>query len=570
MSANSSTTAYKRVLSKGKQDNLPGIEKGMLRFTTDTGRIYLDFDDDKRVEFTDFVKDKTKDQILAIENPLPKVYLASDTHEMLVYDTISHQWVNYGGGSGGGLEAVDLTRAEYDALTPEQKADPTKLYLVDDNIEYLTTQDIQYNTTSGWASKSTLVSRLNTIYVYTDYKNKDNKNIPGFKVGDGVTQLINLPFSDDLANHAINADTATYAINASTAQYVVTATKAIYKSLDEYDALTPQEKIDPTKIYFVINEGTKASPTLEADDGNCDTTYDKNHAWWPLSGNPDAELPLFNGGLELHQNCWWSYHFDSRIQFSKVKFSVLDQGRGLWCYVQGSNDNSNWTNILINPYGYEEIASGKTKCEFPLNCNGVSYEYFRLYFIRTTYESGGVRLYGDTEVYASETSSRPLIYYKNILYTEYELPTVTVEDSGKALIVNNDGIWNAEVPPNDEVKQIETSSGGYAVVLSDRNQGPVYKNSGLTYDVNGGFGRVLYVESPEDLNADPQIWITKVFDRSASAFRTMSLSSYDITLDGISEQGEVKTQTWDGTNRSLKQSIRTMHLSGSITPTTEM
>lgn len=212
MSANSSTTAYKRVLSKGKQDNLPGIEKGMLRFTTDTGRIYLDFDDDKRVEFTDFVKDKTKEQILAIENPLPKVYLATDTHEMLVYDTTSEQWVNYGGGgSGGGLEAVYLTQAEYDALTPQEKADPTKLYLVDDNIVYLTTQDIQFNTTSGWASKSTLVSRLNTIYVYTDYKTKDNKNIPGFKVGDGVTLLINLPFSDELINHAINADTATVA-----------------------------------------------------------------------------------------------------------------------------------------------------------------------------------------------------------------------------------------------------------------------------------------------------------------------------------------------------------------------
>ena len=215
MSVNSST--YKKVLSKGKQDNLPEIKNGMLRFTTDTGRIYLD-ENGERIEFTDFVKNKTKEQILAIENPLPKVYLASDTHEILIYDTTSQQWVNYGGGSGGGLEAVDLTRAEYDALTPEEKADPNKLYLVDDNIVYLTTQDIQYDTTSGWASKSTLVSRLNTIYVYTDYKTRDNKNVPGFKVGDGVTYVNDLPFLE-----VDYAETANYATNASTAEFVYQA-----------------------------------------------------------------------------------------------------------------------------------------------------------------------------------------------------------------------------------------------------------------------------------------------------------------------------------------------------------
>lgn len=54
---------------------------------------------------------------------------------------------------------------------------------------------ILYGTTESWDSQATLVSQQKTIYVYTDYQVHEGKNIPGFKVGDGITLLINLPFT---------------------------------------------------------------------------------------------------------------------------------------------------------------------------------------------------------------------------------------------------------------------------------------------------------------------------------------------------------------------------------------
>jgi hypothetical protein len=144
------------------------------------------------LEITDFVKGLTKDQILSTLAPLPKVYLSSDTYEIFVYDNTIHDWVNY----GGKFKVFDLTQEEYDELSPEEKADPNKLYLIDDDTIYLTTEDIQYGTSANWRSKPTLVSRSNTIYVYTDGYTKDAKNIARFKVGDGHTLLIEVPYTD--------------------------------------------------------------------------------------------------------------------------------------------------------------------------------------------------------------------------------------------------------------------------------------------------------------------------------------------------------------------------------------
>jgi len=86
-----SSTTYARILSKGIEAELPVIKNGMLRFTTDTGRLFLDTDN-TRVEITDFVKDMNKADILSEVNPLPKIYLASDTSELLYYDFNNNEW----------------------------------------------------------------------------------------------------------------------------------------------------------------------------------------------------------------------------------------------------------------------------------------------------------------------------------------------------------------------------------------------------------------------------------------------------------------------------------------------
>lgn len=57
------------------------------------------------------------------------------------------------------------------------------------------------DTTEGWNRQIDLVSRLNTVYVYTDHQTVTDEEgnvscIPGVKIGDGKAYLIDLPFTD--------------------------------------------------------------------------------------------------------------------------------------------------------------------------------------------------------------------------------------------------------------------------------------------------------------------------------------------------------------------------------------
>lgn len=72
---------------------------------------------------------------------------------------------------------------------------PVTADLEEVSIGYST--EIKYATTEEWNSQPRRIAQNNTLYVYTDYrKTADGQDIPGFKVGDGKTYLIDLPFSD--------------------------------------------------------------------------------------------------------------------------------------------------------------------------------------------------------------------------------------------------------------------------------------------------------------------------------------------------------------------------------------
>lgn len=69
--------------------------------------------------------------------------------------------------------------------------------------------NILSDTTENWNKKSTLISELNTVYVYVDHQTKTDEEgkevwIPGIKIGDGKAYLIDLPFSDELMIAHIN------------------------------------------------------------------------------------------------------------------------------------------------------------------------------------------------------------------------------------------------------------------------------------------------------------------------------------------------------------------------------
>ena len=62
-------------------------------------------------------------------------------------------------------------------------------------------KQVLFNTTSGWNSQTTLLSKANTIYVYTDYRtDSDDNNIAAIKIGDGLAYLIDLPILEFVTN----------------------------------------------------------------------------------------------------------------------------------------------------------------------------------------------------------------------------------------------------------------------------------------------------------------------------------------------------------------------------------
>ena len=168
-------SALKPFLSRGLQQTIDEteIKDGKILFAIDSARLFMDTKNG-RIEITDVVKGLKYSEILALKSPLPKLYLSSDSHQLLLYDFKEEEWIVYSGGiapekavvdlrfeengdivltnnttwdgehtslkqtiaalvsaGGGGTTVEHLTQAQYDDLTPEQKSDTTKLYWVD-------------------------------------------------------------------------------------------------------------------------------------------------------------------------------------------------------------------------------------------------------------------------------------------------------------------------------------------------------------------------------------------------------------------------------------------------------
>lgn len=55
---------------------------------------------------------------------------------------------------------------------------------------------VLFGTTAFWNGQPELITKENCLYVYTDGFTKDFKNIARMKVGDGISKLIDLPYTD--------------------------------------------------------------------------------------------------------------------------------------------------------------------------------------------------------------------------------------------------------------------------------------------------------------------------------------------------------------------------------------
>lgn len=251
--------------------------------------------------------------------------------------------------------------------------------------------------------------------------------------------------------------------------------EAVYKTFAEYQALPTVDKEDPTKIYFVINEGTKVSPTLTADDGNCNATNAPTYAWWCLSGDASTEFQISNGGLsEYNSPAWWSYHFSTRQIFSNVKMRYRNNSpeNKVRFSIQASNDGSTWNEILNGYPKYVDLTTENTDMKFVVDTGNVAYEYIRLRFdMPSGWAAGAIKICGNLEIYDTANSSSPMIYYKNMLYTPNELPITSTSDAGKALIVNSDGLWDkGDIPAS--CTPVEIAAADYHALTTPQKEDP--------------------------------------------------------------------------------------------------
>lgn len=75
-------------------------------------------------------------------------------------------------------------------------------------------KQVKFNTTAGWNAQTSLVSQVNTLYVYTDHQTDSQRhNVAGIKVGDGNAYVVDLPFTDAIATEHI-ADTTRHITDA--------------------------------------------------------------------------------------------------------------------------------------------------------------------------------------------------------------------------------------------------------------------------------------------------------------------------------------------------------------------
>lgn len=95
----------------------------------------------------------------------------------------------------------DLTQR----LTVTLTSDPQIINAEFGTVYQIESGKVLYGTTEDWNSQPELVAKEGYLYVYSDYKqDEQEQNIAGFKVGDGTSYLIDLPFTDSVIYEQIN------------------------------------------------------------------------------------------------------------------------------------------------------------------------------------------------------------------------------------------------------------------------------------------------------------------------------------------------------------------------------
>lgn len=234
-----------------------------------------------------------------------------------------------------------------------------------------------------------------------------------------------------------------------------------------YDALTPAQKTDTSKLYLIdgsiITDETLISPDdLSADDGKVISSgaNSSNYPDWKLFSGSKSTSPYSNTFMPAYntQTCYAGYHFtDKPHKITKVKYRVIWSGNAGTItnsvYVEGSNDGTNWIDIGGGAVAMSIEENGYSDYEVPCDMN--EYSYIRIRFANPVNVTGSNKFFTMSylEIYATETakvynaicynnaeyaSLDPIHYYREISQYDYDqLPDTKNSDGIIYFITDN-------------------------------------------------------------------------------------------------------------------------------------
>lgn len=149
------------ILTKGLQSDLNDTEivDGLLRFTTDTGRLYLDVDD-SRILISETVDLYTEYEIMTLLAPLPKIYVSSDTHRSFVYSWSTLQWVDLAAVRLSVSETEDVDKVLWFSETTDEQPTYSSNLKYNTNSNLLSAPNIKA-TTSAYIGNMRIQNTLN-------------------------------------------------------------------------------------------------------------------------------------------------------------------------------------------------------------------------------------------------------------------------------------------------------------------------------------------------------------------------------------------------------------------------
>ena len=267
---------YNKILTKGYYSALgtTPTEDGKLRFTVDTGQLFLD-NQNERIEITDFVKGQTEEEIRTTLAPLPKFYYASDTKRFLVY--VDGEWEIVAEKNSDTVQNASSATYAQNANLAEEATHAV-------NADHATNADTAtYANDAGNAENANHASNAD---------NATNASSAAYATNAGNAENADHATSADnadeathatTADNATNAATATYAKNAGTAAQATNAINANHAtSADSADEATHADSADHATSADSATNATSATnaatATYAKNAGTATRATNANHA----------------------------------------------------------------------------------------------------------------------------------------------------------------------------------------------------------------------------------------------------------------------------------------------------